>query len=181
MSQVFYCATASALIETAIIALCIRWVDYPAASVFLHTSKQGGLLDKIFSGHVIVFGEIVLIAVLVLVRLKTGHLPELAKVTFIACNASIVAYAFNDLVLKLAFGRQSPSNFYQMHIEGIFHLFQGTESSSFPSGHMMLVAPFLGVFYRVYPRLRAASVSLIILILSGSPATMQGATATVIQ
>jgi membrane-associated phospholipid phosphatase len=55
-------------------------------------------------------------------------------------------------VLKFLFGRQTPRDFYAKPLIGVFHFFEGSEASSFPSGHMMLTAAFLGVLVRFYPQ-----------------------------
>ncbi|HWY63299.1 MAG TPA: phosphatase PAP2 family protein [Rhizomicrobium sp.] len=155
-----WCAALVALI--AAVWICIRWVDYPVAARFFHPSSEGGIIGLIFGGRVLVAEELSLIGILALVRLKTGSLPDVAKTLLIACSTSVMAYTLNDLVLKFAFGRQGPEAFYQSPLAGTFHFFQGIDAASFPSGHMMLAAAFLGVFSRVYPRLRMASLSLLV-------------------
>jgi membrane-associated phospholipid phosphatase len=151
------------LVTTATIAASIHWLDYPVATIFLNASKHVGLIGEIFGGRVLVAGELSLILALTIVRLWNGNLPELAKVFLIACSASVMAYTLNDIVLKIVFGRQSPTKFYQSHIAGVFHLFRGDDGSSFPSGHMVLAAAFLGVFVRLYPRVRYASLFALLL------------------
>jgi membrane-associated phospholipid phosphatase len=154
----------TALLAVAIaIPVCIRWVDYPVASKFLHLSKQLGTVGKIFGGRTIVAGEFSIIAGLTLARIKIGSLPEMAKILLVACSTSVMAYTLNDFVLKIVFGRQSPAAYYESHQAGIFHLFRGDDLSSFPSGHMTLAAAFLGVFFRLYSRARVASLLLAIL------------------
>jgi membrane-associated phospholipid phosphatase len=154
---------AALLIAAVAISVCIRWVDYPVAAKFLNVSKEVGLIGKIFGGRVIVAGELSVIAVLALVRIRFGSLPSIAKVLLVACGTSVMAYTLNDLVLKIVFGRQSPTAFYESPLAGTFHLFRGDDFSSFPSGHMMLAAAFLGVFSRIYPRARTASLFLLAL------------------
>ena len=144
------------------IPVCIRWVDYPVAASFLHASSGRGIIGYIFAGRVLVTAELSVVAALALVRLKIGSLPDMAKVLLVACSTSVMAYTLNDLVLKIVFGRQNPEAFYQSPLQGAVHFFQGADGSSFPSGHMMLAAAFLGVFSCIYPRLRIASLSLLI-------------------
>ena len=151
------------LVTTVTIAASIHWLDYPVAAIFLNASKHVGLIGKIFGGRVLVAGELSLIFALTIVRIRNGSLPELAKVFLIACNASIMAYTLNDVVLKILFGRLSPATFYQSHIAGVFHLFRGDDGSSFPSGHMVLAEAFLGVFVRLYSRLQSASLFVLLL------------------
>lgn len=142
-----------ALVVIGAVSVSIRWLDYPIASMVLHYSKHVGIINKIFSGHVLVAGELCLIAVLAVLRVRSGRLPETGKILLVACSASVMAYALNDAVLKLFFGRQTPKDFYAKPLVGIFHLFEGSEASSFPSGHMILTAAFLGVIVRFYPRI----------------------------
>jgi membrane-associated phospholipid phosphatase len=151
------------LITTVTIAACIHWLDYPVAAVFLNASKHVGLIGEIFGGRVLVAGELSLIFALTIVRIWNGNLPELAKAFLVGCSASVMAYTLNDVVLKILFGRLRPTTFYQSHIRGVFHLFRGDDASSFPSGHMVLATAFLGVFVRLYPRVRSASLLVLLL------------------
>jgi len=161
--QILWAWYAALLVAAIATFVCIRWVDYPVAAKFLHVSKEVGLIGKIFGGRVIVAGELLVIAVLALARIRIGNLPSIAKVLFVACSTSVLAYTLNDLVLKIVFGRQSPTAYYESHLDGTFHLFRGDDFSSFPSGHMILAAAFLGVFSRIYPRARTASLFLLLL------------------
>jgi membrane-associated phospholipid phosphatase len=149
--QRFGFGTAAVVIAT--VAACISQLDYPIAAIFLHHSKNVGVISKIFSGHVLVAAELCLIAVLAALRVRSGTLPYIGKCLLVACSASVMAYALNDAVLKLFFGRQTPKDFYTKPLAGVFHFFEGSEASSFPSGHMMLTAAFLGAIVRFYPRL----------------------------
>jgi membrane-associated phospholipid phosphatase len=150
------------LVTTVAIVACIRWIDYPVAIMFLNASKHVGPIGEIFGGRVLVAGELLLISVLAIFRIRNGNLPDLAKTCLLACTTSVLTYTLNYVVLKFVFGRQNPTAFYQSHIAGTFHLFRGDDGSSFPSSHMMLAAAFLGVFIRLYPRARAASLFLIL-------------------
>jgi membrane-associated phospholipid phosphatase len=161
--RILWAWSAALLAVAAAIPACIHWVDYPVAAAFLHVSKHVGIIGRIFEGRILVSGELSLIAVLALVRIRIGRLPDMAKVLLVACSSSVMAYTLNDLVLKIIFGRQGPTAFYESHLAGVFHLFQGDGFSSFPSGHMTLAAAFLGVFFRIYPRARLASLCLLIL------------------
>ena len=150
------------LVAIVAIVACVRWIDYPVAIMFLNASKHAGPIGEIFGGRVLVAGELLLISVLAIFRLRNGNLPELAKICLVACTTSVMAYTLNYVVLKFVFGRQNPAAYYQSHITGTFHLFRGDDGSSFPSGHMMLAAAFLGVFIRLYPRARIASLFLLV-------------------
>ena len=86
---------------------------------------------------------------IVLVRLVRGHISVFGETLAIACLASMCAYVINDHVLKVFFGVPNPADV----IHGArhsFNLWMGSESSSFPSGHMVLAAAFAGVFMRLY-------------------------------
>jgi len=162
-SRKFLQAWALALVAVIVATwVSIRWIDYPLAAEFLHVSNKHGIIGYILGGRVLVTGELSLIGILALVRIRTGHLPGIAKTLLVACSASVMSYTLNDLLLKTVFGRQNPSDYFQSHLPGTFHLFQGDDHSGFPSGHMMLAAAFLGVFFRVYPRLRIPSLSLLL-------------------
>jgi membrane-associated phospholipid phosphatase len=157
--QAWYLALVAAMVA---IWVSVRWIDYPVAAKFLHISNKRGLIGYILGGRVLVTGELSLIAILALVRIRTGHLSDMAKTLLVACSASVLSYTLNDLLLKVVFGRQNPSDYFQSHLPGTFHLFLGDDHSSFPSGHMMLAAAFLGVFFRVYARLRIPSLFLLL-------------------
>jgi membrane-associated phospholipid phosphatase len=61
----------------------------------------------------------------------------------------VCAYGINDQVLKVFFGVPDPVAV--MHgTPHVFHLWMGSEMSSFPSGHMVLAGAFAGVFMRLY-------------------------------
>jgi membrane-associated phospholipid phosphatase len=136
-------------------AICIRWIDYPTAH-FLLASPNHGWIARFFGGRSLVAYETVMVGSLALARLLKGTLHPFGKVVLIASAASIITYAINDLLLKPFFGRLSPGDVNFAAIGPIFHYFQGSDGSSFPSGHMALAASFLAVVYRIYPSLRPA-------------------------
>lgn len=144
--------TALALVALAITA-CLRWLDYPTAKYFMR-GHEHGWIGKFFGGRPLVAYETIVAGTLAIIRLVKGRLPPLGKVVIIASAASIITYAVNALLLKPIFGRLPPGEVDFANISSIFHYFQGTDGSSFPSGHMALAGSFLAVFYRVYPQLR---------------------------
>lgn len=78
-----------------------------------------------------------------------GHIAIFAEVLTIACLTSICADAINSDVLKPFFGVPGPAEV----MEGVRHacnFLQGSEDSSFPSGHMVLAGAFAGVLMRLY-------------------------------
>ena len=134
------------------VAVCIRWVDFPVALLFqAHAGRFSGL-GRGLGSSVLVSGEILVIASLAVIRIVRGHLPRYAKALFVACCASLSAFAANDDILKAIFGRQSPSAWLIEPTHHVFYFFQGDEHSSFPSGHMVMATAFAGVFIRLYPR-----------------------------
>jgi membrane-associated phospholipid phosphatase len=151
------------LAALAAIAVCIRWIDHPVAAVFLRLPTHADVVGRLFSGNVIAACELIFVSALAIVRLWTGRLSKLAKVVFVACCTSLMAYALNGTILKVIFGRPNPIESFQTTSVASFNLFQGDEFSSFPSGHMTLAAAFLAVIFRVYPRTRRASLSLLLL------------------
>ena len=103
---------------------------------------------------VLIAGEVAVIATLAIVRLTRGTLPPSAKAVFIACCASLSAFVANDYVLKFFFGRLNPADYFHSARIGVFHFFQGTEHSGFPSGHMVMATAFAGAMMRLQPRMR---------------------------
>ena len=85
----------------------------------------------------------------VLVRLARGYISVFWRTLAIACLVSMCAYVVNDHLLKVFFGVPNPADV----IHGAAHHFnfwKGSDSSSFPSGHMVLAGAFAGVFMRLY-------------------------------
>jgi len=134
------------------VAVCIRWLDAPVALAFLPNANRLGVLGKGLGTMVLVSGEIVFIVTFAIVRMARGSLPPFAKAVFVACCASLSAFVANDYVLKYIFGRQNPSDFFQMPTVQTFHFFQGSHESSFPSGHMVMATAFAMVMIRLQPR-----------------------------
>jgi membrane-associated phospholipid phosphatase len=135
------------------IAACIRWADYPTADYFFG-GHHHGWIGKFLDGRSLVAYETVIIGALVIVRLARGRLPHFGKIVLIASAASVITYAVNGLLLKPFFGRLPPGDFNFSLNPAVFNYLQGSDASSFPSGHMALSGSFLAVLYRVYPRLR---------------------------
>jgi membrane-associated phospholipid phosphatase len=136
------------------VAVCIRWLDVPVALAFLPNANRFGGLGKGLGSTVLVSGEMAMIVTLAIVRMAKGTLPTFAKATFVACCASLSAFVANDYVLKFVFGRSNPSEFFQRSTAHVFHFFEGSQQSSFPSGHMVMAAAFATVMFRLEPRTR---------------------------
>ncbi len=90
-----------------------------------------------------------MILFILVVRMVKGQISAFGETLTIACLASMCTYAINDHVLKVFFGVPSPADVIHGARHG-FHLWMGSGSSSFPSGHMALAGAFAGVFMRLY-------------------------------
>lgn len=129
--------------------LAFRYFDVPVAQ---RMDGLFGLAVRVGSGltgAALLAVEAAVALGLVGVRLKRGQLPPAGEALALACLTSIVAYAVNDAILKLFFGVPNPAAVLQGSRHA-FDLLEGTASSSFPSGHMVLAGAFAGVFMRLY-------------------------------
>jgi membrane-associated phospholipid phosphatase len=143
------------------IALCIIWVDAPIAALF------GGrfhfaIVETLLGGIVLVAAQLLLVAGLVLAARTSGRLGEVSRTLMLACLASILAYGSNFL-LKIIFGRPVPLTHDGADGQMIFHLFHGTNHSSFPSGHMALLGAFASILWQSFARARPVLLSLLCL------------------
>jgi membrane-associated phospholipid phosphatase len=121
-------------------------------------------LQEGFGSAIILSAESVTVLVLVLARLMRGRLPPYAEALGVACLSSICAYAIDSAVLKFLFGVPNPNDVLS-GARHEFNFWNGTEHSSFPSGHMVLAGAFAGVFMRLY---RSSFAPLFILLLIGA-------------
>jgi membrane-associated phospholipid phosphatase len=153
------------------VAVCIRWLDIPVASVFHTNVDHFTGLGRGLSSFVLVSGEILLIISLAIARMIRGALSDFAKALFVASSASLSAFVANDYVLKVIFGRQNPSEFFQAPTTQVFHFFQGDQHSSFPSGHMVMATAFAVAMIRFQPR---TSPILIVLLCIGAIGLLVG-------
>jgi membrane-associated phospholipid phosphatase len=149
------------------VAVCIYFVDVPLAMMFLRGSHRLSHIGNSLGSEVLVAGEVVVMAVLAIVRLVRGKLPPFFKAVFIACCASLSAFVANDYVFKIVFGRLNPGDFFAGPSDGVFHFFQGTYRSSFPSGHMVMATSFAAAMMRLEPRTR-----LVLIVLLGIGASL---------
>jgi membrane-associated phospholipid phosphatase len=106
-------------------------------------------LNTAFGASAILTLESAVALSLILTRVLRGHISRFGEALAIACLASIVAYSINDEVLKPMFGVRTPAD-VMAGARHVLHWFMGTESSSFPSGHMVLAGAFAGVFMSYY-------------------------------
>jgi len=153
------------------VAICIYWLDVPVALVFVGNIGLAADLGRGLGSALLVTAQTAVISIIAIVRLTKGKLPPFAKDVFVACCASLSAFAANDYGLKYLFGRLDPSDYFQNTPERVFHLFQGTQDSSFPSGHMVMAAAFAIAMIRLQPR---TSPCLIILLCLGAAALIVG-------
>jgi membrane-associated phospholipid phosphatase len=136
---------------TAAVAVSMLWLDVPIARMFAANINQAEPIQYGLGSSVLVSGEMLVMALLVVKRLASGHLSSGQSAMLVAIVASLTAFSFNDFALKVFFGIPNPSLF----IMGAAHSFQalgGNQESSFPSGHMALAAGFAVVFIRLYRR-----------------------------
>ena len=88
-----------------------------------------------------------MILFLVLARLVRGHISVFGETLAMACLVSMCAYVVNDHVLKVFFGVPNPADVVQHGAAHGFNFWMGSESSSFPSGHMVLAGSVCGLFH----------------------------------
>jgi membrane-associated phospholipid phosphatase len=65
---------------------------------------------------------------------------------------TLAAFAANEYVLKLLFGRKNPSVLFYRVPAHVFNFFEGDQHSSFPSGHMVMATAFAAVMIALQPR-----------------------------
>ena len=143
---------ASLLITLSVIAVSIRWLDVPIARFFFVGSSRVAALGQALGSSKMVTGDATLLLALAVIRMVRGSLPDYAKAVFIACCASLSAFAANDYILKQIFGRYGPYAFPGNPAMQAFNLFHGDQYCVFPSGHMVISTTFAAVLVRVYPR-----------------------------
>jgi membrane-associated phospholipid phosphatase len=132
-----------------VVAVSFARIDVPTALYFWSAGRALNPLSGAFGARIILSGESAVVLTIVVGRLARGHASAFGKTLTIACLTSMCAYVINDHVLKVLFGVPGPIDL----IQGVRHEFNfltGPESSSFPSGHMVLAGAFAGVFMRLY-------------------------------
>jgi membrane-associated phospholipid phosphatase len=132
-----------------VVAYLFLRTDVPTAVYIWNTGRHLSPLNGAFGSAVILSAESAVILFMVLARLVRGHLSVFGETLTVACLASICAYVINDHVLKAFFGVPNPADVIRGATHS-FHLWMGSENSSFPSGHMVLAGAFAGVFMRLY-------------------------------
>lgn len=139
----------SVLICALVVAAAFLYFDVPVARRVYGVLGSAKGLASGFSSVILLGVEAAVALALVIIRIMRGHLSPFREATALACLTSICAYAINDGTLKFLFGVPTPAAV--LHgAQHAFNLLRGSSSSSFPSGHMVLVAAFAGVFMRLY-------------------------------
>lgn len=142
MPKYFWIALALAVF---LLPVSLHTLDVPLAVFCAHLRWPVQSLGNHFGSAVLVSGEAVVVAGLILFRLVSGRLANWARMTVIACGVSLSAYALCDVALKMVFGMPNPADV----LAGAPHAFrflQGNWQSSFPSGHMALACGFTATF-----------------------------------
>jgi membrane-associated phospholipid phosphatase len=130
----------------------VQWLDMPIARYFLGGSGHVAGLAGLLGSPELVAGEASLMAILAIIRIMRGTLPDYAKALFVACVASLSAFTINDFTLKVVFGRYNPHVFFQAAPLSVFNFLHGDHTSAFPSGHMVMATAFAAVLIRTYFR-----------------------------
>ncbi|HEY5346970.1 MAG TPA: phosphatase PAP2 family protein [Rhizomicrobium sp.] len=144
-------------------AVAMLWLDQPLARLFAANIRRLNVLGHGLSSSILIAGEMVLMVGLAAVRIARGSLPKPGNALLLACCASLCAYAVNDCVLKIVFGRPSPDQYLFTSLPPVFHFLQGGQQSSFPSGHMVMASAFAIALARIYPRTLPAFMALLCL------------------
>ena len=132
-----------------IVAFSFLRVDVPAALYFWNVAHLRSPLNTAFGSTVILSAESAVILFTVLARLVRGRISVFGETLAIGCLVSMCAYVVNDHVLKVFFGVPNPADVVR-GVRHSFNFWMGSESSSFPSGHMVLAGAFAGFFMRLH-------------------------------
>ena len=133
----------------AIVAFSFLRMDVPVAQYFWNVGHLRSPLNTAFGSRLILSAESAVILFTVLARLVRGRISVFAETLAVACLVSMCTYVVNDHVLKVFFGVLNPADVVRGAGHS-FNLWTGSESSSFPSGHMVLAGAFAGFFMRIY-------------------------------
>lgn len=144
-AALFFCAALTTIIS-------MLWIDEPVAALFGGTYHLE-ILETLLGGIVLVAAELLVLAALVAAAWLCRKADDLSRTLMLACGVSILAYGSNHL-LKIVFGRPVPLADPPLPGMPVFHFFGGDNHSSFPSGHMALLAAFAGVLMQTYPGTR---------------------------
>jgi membrane-associated phospholipid phosphatase len=166
-------ATVLILLWLLAIALCIAFVDRPAARFAHDVIGPHALLRWLtLPIEALVPASLVLLAGLALAMLR-APLPGSARLLLLACVSITITDAFGE-ALKRAFGRTWPDtwtnhnpSWIHDHVFGFFPFHGGAGWASFPSGHMFATTGFLGVLWLRAPAWRPLWGALVALVAIG--------------
>jgi len=151
--------SASALLLTPLIFLCVRYLDAPLACL---------VRDKLFSNtnwsHLTSnLPDLLLLVVLVTsssalvlyrIRIRQGIDDAVTRLTQLVSWAAPASYLLKG-VLKFVFGRVNTRVWLQQPDLYGFYCFQRRPGcEGFPSGHMVVIVTLLAALWRFYPRCR---------------------------
>jgi len=151
--------TASALLLTPLIILCVRYLDVPLAYLVrdqLFSNMSWSHLTSDLPDLLLLVVLLTSAAALTLYRIRMRQgiddaLTRLAKLVSWAAPASYLVKA----VLKFVFGRVNTRIWLQQPELYGFHWFQKRPGcEGFPSGHMVVIVTLLAALWRFYPKCR---------------------------
>lgn len=156
MSSAFKRWFVALLVCSAVVILCVLFVDRPVAQL-AHALLPDRDALKLPLNIVLLFvplGAFALFAGGVV--LLAGHdLPRWMMVTMLAGLSVMWALASNYFLLQPFFGRIAITTYLLHPAHYGFVPFHGHSGRGFPSGHTVITASFLLVFWHFYPRARA--------------------------
>ena len=147
----------AALLTTGLLCLfSIEYLDMPIARLLFRggAAHKLSILGALLSSSALVGLISIVILPLILIRLVRGTLSKFGETVIVAGCAAIGTFAVNDNVLKWIFGREEVATYLTNPTGPIFHMLSGDISSSFPSGHAVMITAGLSACARVYPRLQ---------------------------
>jgi membrane-associated phospholipid phosphatase len=151
-----------------VVVLCVLFVDRPVAQ-FAHAHFPNPETFAIPLDSVLLFvplGAFVLLAG-GLVRLGGRPVPRWGMVMMLAAVSLMWALTSNYFLLKPLFGRINIATWLAHPALYGFVPFHGTSHSGFPSGHTIIAASFLTVFWHFYPRVRALIAIILAAVMAG--------------
>jgi membrane-associated phospholipid phosphatase len=151
--------TASALLLTPLLVLCVRYLDVPLAYfvknhlfINMHWSQLTSDLPDLLL-QVVLLTTFVALS-LYLVRTKKGIYDATTQLAKLVTWAAPTSYLVKS-VLKFVFGRVNTRFWLQQPDLYGFHWFQRRQGcEGFPSGHMVVIVTLLAALWRFYPKSR---------------------------
>ena len=156
------------VIITSVVVLCVLFVDRPVAQfAHVHFPNPEALATPLDS--ILVFVPLGAFALLAggLARLADRPVPRWVAVTMLAGFSLMWALTSNYFLLKPMFGRINITTWLAHPALYGFTPFHGSSHSGFPSGHTIIAASFLLVFWHFYPRARALIAVVLAAVMAG--------------